>query len=153
MATKLGLNAKLYYNTGSYGTPTWTLCDFMKDVSLELSSAEADATTRANGGWKATLATLQDASLTFTAPHDVSITAYAAFVDAWYDRTPLELLILDQAVATAGATGLRASFIITGMTEGQPIEDIQANDFTLKLTNTYDGSGDITPPVQFTTGA
>lgn len=134
MATKLGLNAKLYRNTGTYGSPTWTEWNFIKDLSLEQSTAEADATTRANGGWKATVATLKDASLTFSAPHDVSITQYKALVDGYYSNASFELLVLDQAVATVGATGLRASFMVTSMTEGQPIEDIQANDFTLKIT-------------------
>lgn len=144
MATKLGLNAKLYRNTGTYGSPTWAEWNFLKDLSLEMSTGEADATTRANGGWKATVATLKDASLTFSAPHDVSIATYKTLVDGFYANTAFELLVLDQAIATVGATGLRASFMVTSMTEGQPIEDIQANDFTLKITASDND------PVQYT---
>ena len=65
MAIRLGLNAKLYRNTGSYASPTWDEIGNVKDVTLNLESAEADVTVRANNGWRATVPTLKEASVEF----------------------------------------------------------------------------------------
>ena len=37
----------------------------MRDLTLNLETGEADITTRANNGWRATLATLKDGSIEF----------------------------------------------------------------------------------------
>lgn len=38
----------------------------VKDLTVSLEKAEADASTRANNGWHATVGTLKDASIEFT---------------------------------------------------------------------------------------
>ena len=38
----------------------------VKDLTVNLEKAEADASTRANNGWRATVGTLKDASIEFT---------------------------------------------------------------------------------------
>ncbi len=38
----------------------------VKDLTVSLEKAEADASTRANNGWRATVGTLKDASIEFT---------------------------------------------------------------------------------------
>jgi len=65
MSVRLGLDAKLYRNTGTYDTPTWVEMTNVKDLTLNLESGEADVTTRANNGWRATVATLKDGSIEF----------------------------------------------------------------------------------------
>ena len=60
---KLGLDAKLYFcAAGIGGTPTWTELTNVKNVTLNLQKGEADVTTRANNGWKATAGTLKEGS-------------------------------------------------------------------------------------------
>ena len=58
MSTRLGMDAKLYRNSGSFGSPIWTEVTNVKDLTLNLEKGEADVTTRANGGWRATVGTL-----------------------------------------------------------------------------------------------
>jgi hypothetical protein len=65
MAVKLGLDAKLYRNTGTYAAPVWNEIKNVKDVTLNLEAGEADVTTRGNNGWRATVATLKDGSIEF----------------------------------------------------------------------------------------
>ena len=65
MSTRLGMDAKLYRNAGSFGSPIWTEVTNVKDLTLNLEKGEADVTTRANGGWRATVGTLKDASIDF----------------------------------------------------------------------------------------
>ena len=65
MSIKLGMNGKLYRNTGTYEAPAWEEIANAKDVTLSLETGEADVTTRANNGWKASKATLKDGSVEF----------------------------------------------------------------------------------------
>ena len=44
MAFVLGLNAKTYQNTGTYGRSTWTLRGNVRDVTINLELATADVT-------------------------------------------------------------------------------------------------------------
>ena len=44
MAVKLGLDAKLFHNTGSYATPTWDEITNVRDLTLNLEAGEADVT-------------------------------------------------------------------------------------------------------------
>ena len=52
MAHVLSENAKLYYNSGSYASPTWVEICNVKDVTLSLEKDEVDVTTRCSGGLK-----------------------------------------------------------------------------------------------------
>lgn len=73
MSVKLGLDAKLYYCVaGIGGTPTWVELTNVKNVTLNLQKGEADVTTRANNGWKATAATLKEGSIEFEMVWDPS---------------------------------------------------------------------------------
>jgi hypothetical protein len=65
MGVRLGLDAKLYRNTGTYAAPVWNEVKNVKDLTLNLEAGEADVTTRGNNGWRATLATLKDGSVEF----------------------------------------------------------------------------------------
>jgi len=50
MALRLGLDARLYRNTGSYASPTWNFVQNVKDLTLNLEVGEADVSTRGTGG-------------------------------------------------------------------------------------------------------
>jgi len=130
----LGLDAKVYRNTGTYGSPTWTEWSFIKETTLSLSKGEADATTRANGGWKATIGTLKDGSLEITAIHDTSDAQYLAAYQAFYQDTVSDLAVVDGPIATVGTRGLRASFMVTALDRGDPLEDVKTTTMTLKPT-------------------
>jgi hypothetical protein len=67
---KLGMEAKLYRNTGSYAAPTWSEMTNVKDLTLNL---EADVTTRGNAGWRATIAALKDGSIEFEMVWDTAL--------------------------------------------------------------------------------
>lgn len=66
MPIKLGMEAKIYYKAGGQGGGgSWTELTNVRDVTLSLETGEADVTTRANAGWRATVATLKEASVEF----------------------------------------------------------------------------------------
>ncbi len=134
MSIKLGMEAKLYRNSGSYGTPTWAELSNVKDVTLNLEKGEADVTTRANSGWKATAATLKDASIEFEMVWDTSDAGFEAIKDAYFNNTAIELAVMDGAIAAAGSQGLRASCMVTNFSREEPLEEAIKVKVTAKPT-------------------
>ena len=135
MAIRLGLNAKLYRNTGSYASPTWNEIGNVKDVTLNLESAEADVTVRANNGWRATVPTLKDASVEFEMVWDTADEDFQAIRDAYLNNTTLEVLALDGPVSGAGSTGnqgLRAVCNVTDFSRSEPLEEALSVSVTVK---------------------
>jgi hypothetical protein len=134
MAIKLGMDAKLYRNTGTYGSPTWDLIGNVKDLTLSLETGEADVTTRGNGGWRATVATLKDGSLEFEMIWDTEDTDFTAIRTAFLGNTAVEMAVLDGLVATTGSQGLRASFMVTNFTRNEPLEEAITVSVSMKPT-------------------
>lgn len=124
---KLGLDAKLL--RGEAGTTGATVVENVKDVTLSLESGEADVTTRKTGGWRASAATLKEASLEFNILYDTEDEDYIAFANAYFNNTPIALFVTD-----GDGSGLDADFSITGFTINQPLEEAMNVDVTAKPT-------------------
>lgn len=116
MSVVLGLDAVLY--RGPAGTQGSTEVSNVKDLTLNLESGEADVTNRATKGWKASIATLKEASLEFGMLYDTEDADFIAFQDAYFSNTPLALFVSD-----GNGTGLDADFSITGFTVNQNLEE------------------------------
>ena len=127
MAIVLGLNAKLL--RGAAGSTAATEVKNVKDLTLNLESGEADVTTRATGGWRASAATLKEASLEFGILYDTEDADFQAFQEAYFGNTPLSLFITD-----GSGGGLDADWSITGFTVEQPLEEAVSVSVTAKPT-------------------
>ena len=134
MGVKLGLDAKLYRNTGAYASPSWNEVTNVKDLTLNVEAGEADASTRGNGGWRAILASLKDGSIEFEMVWDTADAGFTAIKDAFFNNTPLEFAALDGDVATAGSQGLRATMAITNFSRNEPLEEAITVSVTCKPT-------------------
>ena len=132
MAHVLGMDAKLYYNTGSYASPTWTLISNVRDLTLNLERGDTDITTRGGGGWRQSVATLADGSIDFGMVWDNTDTVFTAIKNAFINNTVLEFLVLDGLVATTGSQGLRASMAITSFSRNEGLEDALTVDVSAK---------------------
>ena len=56
MPLRLGMNAKFYLKPGGLsGNVAWIEMGNVKDVTVDVQTGEADVTTRANAGWKASV--------------------------------------------------------------------------------------------------
>lgn len=131
MAIRLGLDASLYY--GVKGSTADTLVENVKDVTLDLSSAEADVTTRGNDGWRATVATLKEGSIDFQIVWDTEDAFFTALKDAWFDNDAIALLVLDAPTDESGQ-GLDADFAVINFTRNEALEDAILVDVTVKPT-------------------
>lgn len=129
MAIVLGLDAKLF--RGTVGTQAATELKNVKDLTLNLESGEADVTTRATEGWKASAATLKEASLEFSILYDTEDADFTAFRTAYFSNTPLALFVSD---GQTSAHGLDADFSITAFTVEQPLEEAVSVSITAKPT-------------------
>ena len=61
----LGMNAKIYQGPSGTDLASLTEMSNVKDVTLNLEAGEADVTTRANQGWRATAPTLRECTAEF----------------------------------------------------------------------------------------
>ena len=134
MSVKLGLDARLYRNKGAYSSVTWNEVKNVKDLTLSLEAGEADVTTRGNGGWRATIATLKDGSLEFEMVWDTADDDFTAIRTAFLTNGTVEFAVLDGPVGTSGSQGLRAAMAITNFSRSEPLEEAIKVSVTAKPT-------------------
>ena len=112
MSAKHGTDCKLYKNTATWASPTWSEIDIIRDLTLPMTRDKGDVSTRGDT-FKAYVAGLIDAPITATAVWDPSDTGFAALLDAFIAKSTVELAILDGASNAAGSEGLHADFYVT----------------------------------------
>jgi hypothetical protein len=130
MSRVLGMNAKLYRgddllesaSSSDISGINWEEITNVRDVTLNLETGEADVTTRANSGWKQTLATLKDGSVEFEMVWDTNDPDFAAIRDAWLNNTEISLAVMDGDIDTL-AQGLVSNFVVTNFSRTEPLED------------------------------
>ena len=133
----LGLNAKLYRNTGTQETPTWTEIANVKDVTLNLEKGEADATTRASSGWRQTVATLKEATVEFEMVWDPSDEGFQAIKDGFFNNTAIDIAVMDGPLPPASgetSQGLRAQWAVTKFSRNEPLEEVLTVSVSIKPT-------------------
>ena len=131
MAIRLGMEAVLKYKTGGQsGGGSWTELTNVRDVTLSLEAGEADVTTRANQGWRATVATLKEASVEFEMVWDTADAGFTAIKNAYLNNDLIGIQVLD----TDGGQGLQADFMITSFSRNEPLEEGITVSVTAKVT-------------------
>lgn len=127
MAMVLGLNAKLLRGgAGQKGTIEMTN---VKDLTLNIETGEADVTTRASKGWRASAATLKEAILEFGMNYDTEDEDFKAISQAFFSNSPIALFVSD-----GESRGLDADWAITSFNISQPLEDAMTITVTAKIT-------------------
>lgn len=133
MGVKLGLEAKLYHNAVDF-SGTFAEIKNVKDLTLNVEAGEADASTRGNNGWRATLATLKDGSIEFEMIWDTTDAAFTAIRTAFFDGTGVGFAIMDGDIADTGSQGLKAAMVITNFSRNEPLEEAITVSVTAKPT-------------------
>lgn len=140
MTAILGKDAKLYrQTTGTRATwpatgaaPNLDLVGNVRNLTLNLTSAEADATTRASNGWKVTLPTTFDGSVEFEMIADPGDADFVAIRNAFFNRTNIAMAALTGDSTVEGVEGLWADFRVTAFTRNEDLEDVVKHNVTLK---------------------
>jgi len=150
VAFKLGMHAKMYYAStpiadgSGASSASWTEQTNVKDLTLNLETGEADATTRGNNGWRATLATLKEGSMEFEMVWDTDDAGFTAIKDAWLNSTEIALAAMDGDIDTGGSQGLASNFTVTNFSRNEPLEEAITVNVTVKpssQTEWYEVSG------------
>jgi len=139
----LGMDAKIYQGTAAAALGALTEMDNARDVTLNLEAGEADITTRANSGWRATAPTLRGCTVDFEMVWKPGDAGFDAVKAAFLANDTLELAILDQDRATSGAQGPKGSFSITSFSRNEALEEAIKVSVTAKL-ETFDEWVDVT---------
>jgi len=130
---KLGMKAKLYLVTR--GNPnTFTEVGNVRDLTLNLEAGEADVTTRSNQGWRATVATLREASIEWEMVWDTADQNFTAIKNAYFNNTPVTLAVLDGPHDQTGTQGLLADCSISKFSRNEPLEEAITVSVTAKPT-------------------
>ena len=129
-----GIDCKLYYKAAAHaawvGVAGLTELGNCRNVTLTMTSDEADTTTRTNNGWKANEPTLKSAQIEFEMVWDNTDDGFTAFMDAWINRTKLSVACLTGS--TAGSKGLWAACKVFSFTREEPLEGVATAKVVIK---------------------
>ena len=131
----LGKDGKAYYNATpltATGAVTGSELDNIKDVNSDLSTGEADITTRANNGWEATAATLKKGTVNFKMVWKPSDAGFEAIQAAWEASGEIALMFLDGPVGTAGSQGISGNFTVTNFSRDEQLTEAMTVDVSVK---------------------
>lgn len=127
----VGGEAKFYYNTGTYGSPTWALIDNCQD--LDVADARTSVPVPIRGNWPLVLELLGSRSLVLTwgmvAKQETTDTALTAMITNYEAGTPTEFAIADQAIATVGCKYQRVICGLTKNDKSEPVEGVCTHSF------------------------
>lgn len=129
----LGMNAKIYQGAADAALSALTEMSNVKDVTLTLEAGEADVTTRANSGWRATAPTLRECTAEFEMMWKPGDAGFDAIKDAFLASSTLRLAILTGEKATPGSEGPLGNFSITNFSRSEPLEEGVTVSVTAKL--------------------
>lgn len=140
MAFVIGMNGKLYRNTGAYGSPVWNEIPNVKDVKVTLDPDTASAATRNNNGYNAKAATLKNLAYEFEMVWDPTDADMIAIRDAFLNNTTLDVVALDGGSGVSGSQGPRAICMVTKFGRDEPLSDFMKVPVMLEPTyNTTSG--------------
>lgn len=110
---RIGILGRLYYGeAGEADTPA----ENIRDLTLNLTGDEVDATTRAHGGYKGYLRGLKDVAIDWKMNADGTDLFYQALRNSFLHGTPLALAVLDES----GGAGIDADFVVVSCPRAEP---------------------------------
>lgn len=132
--------AKIYHNTGSYATPTWDEMDWIRDVTLSLPTAAAEASNRAGGGWEEFIEGLISLTINCSADWDESNADQDVIKTAKTGRSGVEILCLDGDEGTSGNEGIRATCMVEDFERVEVLGESQKLNFSLRPRRNSDAA-------------
>lgn len=145
----VGKNCGAYYNTASYGTPTWVEILAAIDVSVTLDKNTATVASR-EVDWELSSAALKTASVELGYLHsNAADTVFDALLDMYLNDTVTDMFFSDDdETPSTGDQGLRAHFICTGMSQDQELQGAVQYTFSFQPVR-FDDGGTLRVPEWF----
>jgi predicted secreted protein len=124
----LGMDAKIYQ--GPAGTTATLEMSNVRDVTLNMEAGEADVTTRANKGWRATAPTLKEGTCEFDMVWNDEDVGFTAIKNAFLNNTLIALKVLTKE----NGQGPDADFAITSFSRNEALEEAISVAVTAKIS-------------------
>jgi hypothetical protein len=130
----VGGEAKFYYNSGTYGSPTWALIDNCQDLDVADARTAVAAPIRGNWPFLGHLVGMRDITITWSSlqKQETTDTVLTALLAAYVAGTITEFAIADQAIATVGCKYQRVICVITKADRSEPIDGAVTISFEAK---------------------
>ena len=122
---------KLYYNAGTYGSPSWTLISNVADLELTDEFLEAAVSRRADT-FDAVEPSLRKFEASWGMISDLTDTAFAALKTNFGARTLTEFAFADGAIATTGTVYFRIECKIFKFARKEPLSGPVTYDVVVK---------------------
>lgn len=145
-AVKLGLNAKLYYNSATYATPTWVEVTQVDDLTEDIKAQKAPANDRSSPVNKSVITSI-DLSWTGRLKNDES-TAFNFLYEAILERATVDVLVLNGSRTTNGVRGFRADVQVHDMSDSQGRNDSIYHSIMLEPTDSWNADTSAANPVK-----
>ena len=142
---KVGMDCKLYYDSGSYDVPGYVLITRATDVTASVDFNTASFVSR-QSQWEATGYGAKTIEVTVGYEYWAgSDSVFTALLYASDQRLATRFLVFDSLVATTGAKGWRFYANVSPPSLNQPLQDGMTLDFTLRAARHYSGGTLIDP--------
>ena len=136
-----GHKMKLYRNSNTYASPTWTEIAEIGDVSItDFTMGLAEMKRRANNFTKNLASLFQPIAVEFRLIHGLGATMYGLLRTDHFAGTPREYVVMDGSITTTGNTGLRIPAYLSQFPFDQPLEDVAGYDCRLDIAYLTSGS-------------
>lgn len=104
---RIGLDAKIYRNTGTYGSPVWNLIEHVRNQAMSLEGEEVDASDN-DSAWELVEMGHAKLEVEFDIRYDTADDDWAALVTAFLDRNNhVEFAVMDGDITESGEKGWR----------------------------------------------
>lgn len=139
---KTGHQMKLYRNTGTVDTPTWTEVAEVGDVSIpDLSRGMAELKRRASDFTKNLASLIQSIAVEFRLHHGMDATNFDAIRTNFFAGTAEEWAVFNGDIATTDNEGLRLPALVEQFPWDQPLEDVSGHDIRLAIAYMEEPAG------------
>ena len=139
--TRLGHLAKLYVDSANnWTTPTWVEVPNVSNLTLNLSHATADVTTRAHAGWRTQVATLKEATIEFDMLDVAGDPSVAQIRQAIFARGQLHVLCLNGSRTEVGSWGLKTLVEVTRFNRAEQMGQAIVISVTFVVSPLLDGT-------------
>lgn len=141
---KTGHKCKLYYNSGTSGTPVWVLVDEVEDVGIpDLSRSLAELKRRSSEYTKNLASLINTVAVEFNLHHGLDQTKFNTIVNDFFNGTPREWAVMDGDISTNGQTGLRGQYLVENFPWNQALEDVSGHEVRLASAYMLEGSTEL----------
>lgn len=127
MAIGTGITGVLKINTGTSGSPTYTMINAQRNASLDFGKKSVDVTHKGDAGWERTLGVSRSVSISCDGLVDEADAGYLELRNVFWNNVQDQFQFL-----TPGGVTYTGTFEMETLNESYPYEDAVGWQITLK---------------------